>query len=322
MRLHAFFLAPLIALAPPELLASQHEEGRVVYNYRCYFCHGYSGDAKTLAATYLSPKPTNFQSTSTKDLSQEAVLATLKNGKPGTGMKSFSGILSDREMQAVSNFVIDEFVKRKAENTRYHTLENGWPNHQRYSAAFPFAKGEIPLSRPWENLSPEETAGKQLYLASCVSCHDRGAPTNDEITWDSRPLSFPRNNFSLANPVKIDAMASASPYALHDIPPKIRRMSPLERRGERLFQQNCAFCHGADGMGQNWIGKFMEPHPRNLRDPAFMNNSTRQSISHAIREGLPNTSMPAWKDVFSERDIQSVVAYINKAFHPLKDDKQ
>jgi cytochrome c oxidase cbb3-type subunit 3 len=97
-------------------------------------------------------------------------------------------------------------------------------------------------------------------------------------------------------------------------------MNPLERRGERLFQQNCAFCHGADGTGQNWIGKFMEPHPRNLRDSVFMMNSTRQTISHAIREGLPNTSMPAWKSVLSDRDVQSIVAYINRAFHPLKDE--
>jgi cytochrome c oxidase cbb3-type subunit 3 len=235
-------------------------------------------------------------------------------------MKSFKGILSETEMRAAAEFVVDEFVKRKAPNTHYHTLENGWANHERYSAAFPFAKGEIPLSRPWENLTPEQAEGKRLYLTSCISCHDRGAPTQDDITWDSRALSFPRNNFSLANAPKPDAIAGASPFALHDIPPKIKGMNPLEKRGERLFQQNCAFCHGADGSGQNWIGKFMEPHPRNLRDPAFMTNTTRQALRHAIREGLPNTSMPAWKDVMSEKDIQSVLAYINRAFHPLREE--
>jgi cytochrome c oxidase cbb3-type subunit 3 len=236
-------------------------------------------------------------------------------------MKSFMGILSDTEMAAAAEFVVDEFVKRRAPNTQYHTVENGWPEHERYRAAFPFAKGEIPLSRPWENLTPQEADGKRLYLNSCVSCHDRGAPTPDEVTWDARPLSFPRNNFSLANSPAPDAIASASPYAMHDIPPKITRMGPLERRGERLFQHNCAFCHGADGTGQNWIGQFMEPHPRNLRDINFMANATRQSIRHAIREGLPNTSMPAWKNVMSEHDIQSVVAYISRAFYRLNDER-
>jgi cytochrome c oxidase cbb3-type subunit III len=317
-RFLAFALGiALLAASPAGAAPEAASNGRAVYNFRCYFCHGYSGDAKTLAATYLNPKPSDFTRADPARVNRELVLDTLRLGRPGTAMKSFAGVISDREMQAVAEFVVDEFVRKKAPNTRYHTLENGWPEHERYRAAFPFAKGEIPLSRPWENLSPEQAAGKRLYLASCVSCHDRGAADEDEVAWDARPLSYPRNNFSLADPPKVDAMTSASPYALHDIPPKVRAMSPQEKRGERLFQQNCAFCHGADGTGQNWIGQFMEPHPRNLRDPAFMSRASRESLTHAIREGLPNTSMPAWKSVLRERDIAAVIAYINKAFHPI-----
>lgn len=315
------FLAVLIfgaALLEPALAApSLVQEGRAIYNFRCYFCHGYSGDGQTLAATYLTPRPSNFKQAAADHLTSARVMTTLREGKPGTAMKPFTGILSDQEMQAVAEFVVDEFVKRKADNTRYHTAGNGWPEHDRYKAAFPFAKGEIPLSRPWENLSESESTGKRLYLSSCISCHDRGAPTEDDVAWDSRPLSFPRNNFSLANPPKVDAMSSASPYALHDMPPKIARLTHQERRGERLFRENCAFCHGADGSGQNWIGKFMEPHPRNLRDPAFMRGASRSTLAHAIREGLPNTSMPAWKSVLKETEIQAILAYINRAFHPI-----
>ena len=315
-----FFLALLsgawLAL-PAHATTTQVEAGRAVYNYRCYFCHGYSGDGKTLAATYLSPPPSNFKLANPALLDSQKILQVLREGRPGTAMKPFRGILSEQEMSAVAAFVEDEFVVRKADNTRYHTAENGWPDHERYIAAFPFAKGEIPLSRPWENLSAEETAGKRLYLASCVSCHDRGAAGADDITWESRPVSYPRNHFSLANPPTVDATTSASPYALHEIPPKIARMNRQERRGEHLFQNNCAFCHGADGSGQNWIGKFMEPPPRDLRNPGFMRLASRESLAHAIREGLPNTSMPAWKSVLSEAEIQAIIAYINRAFHPI-----
>lgn len=310
--------APMMAGAADKTL----ESGRDVYNFRCYFCHGYSGNAKTLAATFLTPPPTNFHTADPARLDQKQIVETLKNGRPGTAMKSFKDILGEAEMTAVAAFIVDEFINRKAENTRYHTAENGWPDHDRYRIAFPFAKGEIPLSRPWEQLTAEETAGKRLYLASCVSCHDRGAADTDDVTWDSRPLSFPRNNFSLAAPPpKIDAMTSASPYALHEIKPKPGRMNRTERRGERLFQNNCAFCHGADGTGKNWIGQFMEPHPRNLQDPAFMANATRQSIARAIREGLPGTSMPAWQEVLSKSEIEALLAYISRAFHPLRDEK-
>lgn len=310
---------PLMAGAADALLA----KGREVYNYRCYFCHGYSGDARTLAATYLSPAPANFRAARPEQLDSAKVLDALKHGRPGTAMKTFNGILSEAEMKAVAAFVVDEFVNKKAENTRYHTVENGWPDHERYRAAFPFAKGEIPLSRPWESLSAEENAGKRLYLASCVSCHDRGAPGADDVAWDSRPLSFPRNNFSMAAPpVKVDATTSATPYGLHDIKPKVANLNRTERRGERLFQNNCAFCHGADGTGKNWIGQFLEPHPRNLRDPAFMTASSKETIGHAIREGLPGTSMPAWKDVLGTQDIAALLAYISHVFHPLPETLQ
>lgn len=318
-------LVALLLAAPMMVAAADKtlESGRDVYNFRCYFCHGYSGNAKTLAATFLTPPPTNFHAADPARLDQKQIVETLKHGRPGTAMKSFKGIISDAEMAAVAAFIVDEFVQRKAENTRYHTAENGWPEHDRYRIAFPFAKGEIPLSQPWEQLTAEQVAGKRLYLASCVSCHDRGAPAEDEVAWDSRPLSFPRNNFSLAAPPpKVDAMTSASPYALHEIKPKLGRMNRKERRGERLFQNNCAFCHGADGTGKNWIGQFMEPHPRNLQDPAFMGTATRQSIAHAIREGLPGTSMPAWKEVLSNDDIDALLTYISRAFHPLKTDSE
>jgi cytochrome c oxidase cbb3-type subunit 3 len=36
-----------------------------------------------------------------------------------------------------------------------------------------------------------------------------------------------------------------------------------------------------------------------------------------IREGLPGTSMPAWKSVFSEQQIEDVISYVGRAFHPL-----
>src|SRR5262245_32873218 len=88
-----------VAAAPS---AATLQLGRDVYNFRCYFCHGYSGDAKTLAASYLDPKPRDFQNTKPEELPVERILAAVKDGRPGTAMKGFTGILNEQEMQAVS----------------------------------------------------------------------------------------------------------------------------------------------------------------------------------------------------------------------------
>ena len=315
-----FMQANAIAATPPAVHDSaQHEAGRKIYNFRCYFCHGYSGNAKTVAASFVSPPPVDFTRAKPAKFTTEHVVSVLKEGKPKTAMQSFRNTLTETEIKLVAAFVVEEFVHRKAPNTRYHTPENGWPNHQRYQAAFPFATGEISVAQPWEALSEEQVRGKRLFLSTCVTCHDRGdAAEKGGIDWETRPLSYPRNNFSYTAPPPPDAMTSASPYRLHDVLPQVTGMSTLEKQGQELWQINCAFCHAADGTGKNWIGMFLEPHARNLRDPAFMGAITRARLREAIREGLPNTSMPAWKSVLSNKEIGAIVAYISKAFHPVR----
>jgi len=68
-------------------------------------------------------------------------------------------------------------------NTRYHTRANGWPDHERYAGAFPFATGDIPLDRPDASLSGAERAGKQLFMGACISCHDRAKVLDAGAAW-------------------------------------------------------------------------------------------------------------------------------------------
>lgn len=303
--------------APPS--AEVMELGRKIYNFRCYFCHGYSGDAQTLASTYLSPRPRDFSKLTPDQLSRERMLASITNGRPGTAMKGFADILKPDEIAAVADFVRQEFMVAKARNTAYHTKENGWPDHERYAEAFPFATGKITLDTPADKLTPEQRSGRRLFMSTCVSCHDRAKVDNEGSPWDSRALSYPRMGFQPGDwpPKQVDGVTSATPYHIHDRVPKIAGLTEQEKRGEHLYQQNCAFCHAADGTGKNWIGTFLEPHPRDLTSKEFMSAMTKDRLTTVIKEGLPNTSMPAWKSVLSDSDIQALIAYISRTFHPV-----
>jgi len=161
--------------------AGDHEAGRRIYNFRCYFCHGYSGDARTLAASMLEPAPRDF--TRARGLDEARVGAAVRSGIPGSAMASFAGTLSPREIELVARFVVAEFVQARAANTRYHTAANGWPDHERYAGAFPFATGDIPLDRPDASLSGAERAGKQLFMGACISCHDRAKVLDAGAAW-------------------------------------------------------------------------------------------------------------------------------------------
>lgn len=322
-----------------------HEQGRAIYNFRCYFCHGYSGDARTLADGLLAQRPRAFSSMRPDEFSPQRVATAVREGRPGTAMASFEGTLDDAEIRAVAHFVVEEFVVRRQPNTRYHTAANGWPDHDRFRSAFRFVREPAALAVPAERLTADEAAGKRLYLSACISCHD-GAASEETAVWDVRPMSYPQDGHDcvschdrvryperglpvVAPPASYHGAAglgarpeaatpdAASPYAAHDTPVRLQDPTREEARGEALYAKNCAFCHAADGTARHWIGRFLEPHPRDLTDPGFRASMSRERLAQRIEDGLPGTAMPTWRNVLQRDEIAALATYIERAFGPL-----
>lgn len=86
--------------------------------------------------------------------------------------------------------------------------------------------------------------------------------------------------------------------------------TPQLAKGKRLFTRHCAGCHGPEGKGDGY--KLLGPDPANLTAPATRKKSDSALLT-TIHEGKPN--MPSWKGILSDRDIQSVLAYIRTLPH-------
>ena len=297
-------------------LAETSADGEAIYRFYCYQCHGYAGDAATLARANLVPPPRDFTSVGRDELPLERIVHTVLNGREGTAMVSFASVLDEREAQAVAEYIQRSFMSEDRIDARYHSPENGWTDHERYAAAFPFIDGTVSLDTPWESLDQEQRRGRRLYESACVSCHDQptsGAGGGPE--WELRAVSYPRDHFSHREP-NHDLISGASPYAQHDIAPDASGLSAQALAGRPLYQENCAFCHAADGTGRNWIGSFLEPRPRDFTDPSFRLLDDANAMEQRILHGIPGTSMPAWKDVLSAGDIDTIIAYIRESFAP------
>lgn len=301
-------IASTVEIAAGSNATSAFEKGRDLYNYYCYFCHGYAGDAETLASTYLSPAPRDFTAIRLQDLPRERMLKSVTDGRMDTGMAGFKNKLSPEQIELVVDFVRQAFMGSEKLNTRYHTKGNGWPDHDRYVIAFPFATGEIPLDTLVEQLSDEQRQGRKLFMDSCITCHDRAKVESEGLAWDPRAVSYPRTGYSHRMP---DAVSAATPYSKHDVLPDAAGLSEQERQGETLYQANCAFCHAADGTSQNWIGSFLQPHPRNLTE---LQGMTAKRLRTVILDGLPDTTMPAWRHVLEDEQVDAVVAYVMRVF--------
>lgn len=283
--------------------------GRRVYNTRCYFCHGYNGDARTIAASYLSPGPRDFTAISAGQLSRARMVHAVTEGRSGTAMQAFAGILSAGEIGAVVDYVRGTFLGPRRHNADYHTPANGWLDHGRYAGAFPFVTGELSADAPDENLTAAQRDGRRIFVAACISCHEPIGRAAGPVQFELRPVSYPRNGYVHTGS---DSVSGASAYARHDQKPHLADLTPQERHGEDVYQRNCAFCHAADGTAANWIARFIEPHPRDFTrvDVAL----DRVHLRRAIRDGVAGSAMPAWKGVLTDPDIDAVIAYIARAF--------
>ncbi|MDX2033804.1 MAG: c-type cytochrome [Blastocatellia bacterium] len=82
-------------------------------------------------------------------------------------------------------------------------------------------------------------------------------------------------------------------------------------RGDQIFQQRCAGCHGkkGDGKGPNSID--ILPRPRNLRNADFMTSISDRRLFESIMYGVQGTAMPPWVDYgLSQKDVGDLVNYL------------
>ncbi len=83
------------------------------------------------------------------------------------------------------------------------------------------------------------------------------------------------------------------------IAPAAFAADPAVAQGEKLFAASCAvgYCHGSAGAAARG--------PR-LRDRKF----EADSLYKVIRDGIPRTAMPGWKDRLKDDEVRAVVAYV------------
>lgn len=128
-----------------------------------------------------------------------------------------------------------------------------------------------------------------IFLVACGgSKSSESPPSADDLMRPSTPPDYQ----GITNPLEDDASAADE--------------------GRKLFLANCASCHGNQGQGDGASAKALDPPPTNL---AFVQSNQEDGYLYwRIAEGGLSdpfrSSMPAWKNIFSEEQIWKVVSYI------------
>lgn len=97
-----------------------------------------------------------------------------------------------------------------------------------------------------------------------------------------------------------------------------RPAAPLAR-GREIYAANCASCHGEGARGDGPLAPALNPRPVDLtvHVPLHADSVIRDWIAN----GIPRTAMPAWKDQFSDEEIQAIVNYLRQVAEQTKQDR-
>ena len=197
------------------------------------------------------------------------------------------------------------------------------PGYQAPTAPQSTATSESPV---YPMLPPDPARGEPLYTEKCAPCHgDTGlgnGPDAEMLSNPVAPLGDPDlarmatpadwylmvtngnlQNFmppfaSLSVPERWDVIAYA--YTLSTAPEEVAR-------GQELYSENCAACHGVHGEGDGPEAGSLSVSPVDFTDQAFMGTRSAADLFQSITNGLGEMHSYA---SLPEDDRWAITAYL------------
>jgi len=86
---------------------------------------------------------------------------------------------------------------------------------------------------------------------------------------------------------------------------------------QRLYQHNCAACHGEQGDGKSRAQFGLNPPPRDFTTAESWQELSRERMILSVTYGRPGTAMVGWGNRLGADEIAAIVDYIRTSFmHP------
>lgn len=169
-------------------------------------------------------------------------------------------------------------------------------------------------------------AGAALYRTNCSQCHGSGAAgaigypnlLDDDWLWGGTREEIAYTiRHGIRNETDFDSRYSQMPgfgdilereeiaILVAHVQALPGGIDPLTGEGGTLFDENCASCHGADGLGNHDLGA------PNLTDAIWLYASDEASLTRLISQG-PFGVMPPWADRLGEEGVRAVAAYVHQ----------
>ena len=178
------------------------------------------------------------------------------------------------------------------------------------------------LALPRDPFSFQPDPGSTIASRYCLICHSAEyvytQPPHPTATW-KKIVHKMQSAFGCPIPDDqvsqlVDYLVSQNGIQPTPVPEKAQENGPSHKvtqgnmdDGKRVYETNCANCHGREGKGDGPVGQALVPPPSDL---TATKNKSDQDLLNTINKGRPGTAMPSWKGDLSVQDIQDVLSYI------------
>lgn len=350
----AYLLLFYIAASVPQALAGGHNASdgeirpAVIYHNYCSVCHGDKGDGRSRAENSLNPPPRDFTTPSATQLSRARLIASVQNGRPGTAMTAWKTQLSQKEIEAVVDYIRNTFMPASAiaDGSRGRIVYNKncsvchgekGDGRSRAQASLnppprdftsPAARAEltqqrmitsVTYGRPDTAMAGFKSQLSEQDIQAVVDYLRTGFMTNA----DTDGISGIHNSRQpVAGGSKTPSLTTTSKPPASDNKPVAVNMAALMpnalkgdvTKGGAFYMSNCATCHGNTGDGRGPRAYFINPKPRNFLHPASRQAFNRVALFNAISAGKLGTEMPAWRQVLTPQEIANVSEFVFQRF--------
>lgn len=308
----------------------------VLYHNYCSVCHGDRGDGRSRARGSLNPPPRDF--TSATNLNRETMIVITTHGKPGTAMVGWKTQLTEKEIEAVVDYVRATFMvvaldpklqRGKAvyvQNCSVCHGERGQGSNYPVGGPVPprdFASPQARLELSRERMVASVTNGRPGTGMAPFSGRLSPQDIDAVVDYVRSALMVPQSETISGVRAHGGRSSDAAPQAKPKQPPVVAADMSLPMpnalkgdaaKGGKFYDANCATCHGVKGDGKGPRAYFINPKPRNFRDAESLAILNRPVIYAATSMGKLGTEMPAWSKVLTEQEIADVSEYVFRRF--------
>jgi cytochrome c oxidase cbb3-type subunit III len=171
--------------------------------------------------------------------------------------------------------------------------------------------------------------GHATFADNCAPCHGAGGGggkgypnlNDDDWLWGGKLAQIEQTirhgarsgdaDGHQGNMPAFGAGGMLKPEQISTVADYVRSLSglPVEKgadlaAGKKLFADNCAVCHGADGKGNQEVGS------ANLTDKIWLYGSDKQTIVQTITNGRGGV-MPAWGGRLPDPTIKALAVFVH-----------